>query len=370
MKFNKLGSIATAAVLAGTMGLMPVTALALTGPANYGTSQKIEKTYNYGRTPYAPTDFQFKLEYNKDKTTKVGSNTPETPSLKNPQDSTVSVTAIDANTNDKVYTSYGEVYLSALVDKWNFTAPGMYTFTLSEVNDHNPNVSYDTTTYDVRVDVVWNDNHTQPVVNNYAVFAVTNGTPATTKSANATFTNGSTAASGDLEVSKTVAGTAANTNDYFMYTLELTNESKVSGSYSVVKGDSTVATLNADNGYTATFYLKSGEHVSIAGLPKGVEFKVTEDTHVVNDTQTGVTADDNDYDERNTVNGKTSANGTVATGTLADAGTTVAYTNSKGFAPDTGITSNTLPFAVGGFAVVVAGGALIVSRRRRAGEDF
>ena len=364
MKFNKLGSIATAAVLAGTMGLMPVTALALTGPANYGTSQKIEKTYNYGRTPYAATTFQFKLDP-KGEPTKVGSNEPGTASLKNPRDSTVSVTATD---DDNDGTSNGEVALSELVDKWNFTAPGMYTFTLSEVNDHNPNVSYDTTTYDVRVDVVWNDNHTQPVVNNYAVFAVTNGTPATTKSANATFTNGSTAASGDLEVSKTVAGTAANTNDYFMYTLELTNKSQVSGSYSVVKDGSTVATLDADS--PATFYLKSGEHVSIAGLPKGVEFKVTEDTHVVNDTQTGVTADDNDYDERNTVNGKTSANGTVATGTLADAGTTVAYTNSKGFAPDTGITSNTLPFAVGGFAVVVAGGALIVSRRRRAGEDF
>lgn len=368
MKFNKLGSIAAAAVLAGTMGLMPVTALAKKGPDNYGKSQKIEKTYNYGRTPYAPTDFQFKLEYNKDKTTKVGSNTPETPSLKNPQDSTVSVTAIDANTNDKVYTSYGEVYLSALVDKWNFTAPGMYTFTLSEVNDHNPNVSYDTTTYDVRVDVVWNDNHTAAVVKNYAVFAVTDGTPSTTKSADAMFTNGSTAASGDLKVSKTVAGTAANTNDYFKYTLELTKESQVSGSYSVVKNGSTVATLDADN--PATFYLKSGEQVSVAGLPEGVEFKVTEDTHYVNADQTDVTTDDNGYNERNTVNGKTSAIGTVATGTLADTGTTVAYTNSKGFAPATGITSNTLPFAVGGFAVVVAGGALIVSRRRRAGEDF
>lgn len=368
MKFNKLGSIATAAVLAGTMGLMPVTALASKGPDNYGTSQKIEKTYNYGRTPYAPTDFQFKLEYQG--ATQVGSNGTVPPTLKNPQDSTVSVTATDADTNDKDYTSYGEVYLSELVNKWNFTAPGMYTFTLSEVNDHNPNVSYDTTTYDVRVDVVWNDNHTEAVVNNYAVFAVTDGKPATTKSADATFTNGSTAASGDLEVSKTVAGTAANTNDYFMYTLELTNKSQVSGSYYVVKDGNTVASLNARNNYTATFYLKSGEHVSVAGLPKDVDFTVTEDTHVVNADQTGVTTDDNGYDERNTVNDKTSANGTVATGTLADAGTKVAYTNSKGFVPDTGITSNTLPFAVGGFAVVVAGGALIVSRRRRAGEDF
>ena len=131
MKFNKLGSIATAAVLAGTMGLMPVTALAL-----------IEKTYNYGRTPYAATTFQFKLDP-KGEPTKVGSNEPGTASLKNPRDSTVSVTATD---DDNDGTSNGEVALSELVDKWNFTAPGMYTFTLSEVNDHNPNVSYDTTT--------------------------------------------------------------------------------------------------------------------------------------------------------------------------------------------------------------------------------
>lgn len=373
MKFNKLGSIATAAVLAGTMGLMPVAALADdaagTTPAHYGTSQKIEKTYNYGNTPYAPTDFQFQLDYKN--ATQVGSNATADPTLKNSQDSTVSITATDAD-NDG--TSTGEVALSSLVDKWNFTAPGEYTFTLSEVNGHNPNVSYDTNTYEVRVDVVWADNtYTAVKVNGYAVFAVTNGTPASTKSENATFTNGSNAASGNLVVSKTVAGTAANTNDYFKYTLQLTDPTQVSGTYSVVKNGQVIATLESDKDYTATFYLKNGEQVSVTGLPKNVSYKVTEGTNVV-------TAANGNYTDTNTDNGYTEkvqngssaaiVEGTEATGNLPNDGVTVAYTNEKGFAPTTGITANTLPFAVGGIAVVVAGGALIISRRRRAGEDF
>ena len=65
MKFTtkKFGSIATAAVLAGTMAFMPMTAIATESdtPANYGTSQTIEKTYNYGNTPLAAQDFTFKL---------------------------------------------------------------------------------------------------------------------------------------------------------------------------------------------------------------------------------------------------------------------------------------------------------------------
>jgi len=373
MKFNKLGSIATAAVLAGTMGLMPVAALAddaaATTPENYGTSQRIEKTYNYGNTPYAPTDFQFQLSY--ESAAKVGSNETATPTLKDGQDGKVTVSATDATPDNDDHTSTGSVDLKSLVDEYTFTAPGKYTFTLSEVNGGNPNVSYDTNTYEVRVDVVWNADYTMPVVNGYAVFAVNNGTAAKTKSENATFTNGSNAASGNLVVSKTVAGTAANTNDYFKYTLQLTDHTQVSGTYSVVKDGQVIATLSPGS-YTATFYLKSGEQVSVTGLPKNVSYQVTEGTTVVtpgNGTYTDTTTD-NGYTENVKIGSADSVASTVATGTLPDNGVTVAYTNEKGFAPTTGITANTLPFAVGGIAVVVAGGALIISRRRRAGEDF
>lgn len=378
MKLDTLGSIATAAVLAGTMGLAPVVALAeqasSTSPANYGTNQKIVMNYAYGNTPYAATPFEFELDYDGGAVA-VNGNQTAAPTKKSDQDGKVTVTVKDETPADDNHTSTGSVSLSSLVDEYVFTAPGEYTFTLKEVGGTDKNVSYDEGTYKVRVDVVWDDVQAGTVkVNNYAVFAVKNGQPEDTKSENATFNNGSNAAEGDLVVSKKVAGTAANKGDYFKYTLELTNPSQVSGTYFVVKGGKTVDTLSPEK-RTATFYLKNGEQVSVTGLPKGVSYKVTEGTNVVDavDAENGKYSDksvDNDYNESYQIGDADKRTGTEAEGDLPERGVEIAYTNEKGFAPATGITSNTLPFAVGGLAVVVAGGALIISRRRRAGESF
>lgn len=49
---------------------------------------------------------------------------------------------------------------------------------------------------------------------------------------------------------------------------------------------------------------------------------------------------------------------------------TVAFTNNKGFKSQTGITMNTLPFVAVGVVAVAGGAALVISRRRHAGEDF
>ena len=143
----------------------------------------------------------------------------------------------------------------------------------------------------------------------------------------------------------------------------------------IVKNGETVATLNSDNSYTATFYLKSGESVSVTGLPKGAAYQVTEGTKVVTDTNgTQSVADDaadNGYTETYKQNDATDyTTGTVATGTVQDTTTTVDYKNDKGFATNTGITMNTLPFVVVATVAVAGGAALVISRRRHAGEDF
>lgn len=366
MKFTKIGSIATAAVLAGTMGLMPMTAIAST-VATYGTSQSIEKTYNYGNTPYAATYFDFSLTYD-NVATKVGSNATATPTLKSGMDGVATVQVTDSTPTDATHTSTGSIKLSELVDEYIFTAPGEYEFTLAETNTTNPNVEYSKENYKVIVDVVWDTtdaSYKTVKVNGYQIKS------GTEKVANATFTNGSRAATGEFKVSKTVSGTAANTNDYFMYTLKLTDPRQVSGSYSVVDKDGkTVAALDSDDKYTATFYLKSGEYVTVTGLNADVDYTVTEDTHVVNDAKNGVTSEDNNYDESNTINNTKSDKGTIATGKVMSNGTDIEFTNTKGFSAPTGITMNTIPFIAGGVAVIAAGGALIISRRRHAGEDF
>jgi pilin isopeptide linkage protein/LPXTG-motif cell wall-anchored protein len=373
MKFStkKFGSIATAAVLAGTMAFMPMTALAADSDAttNYGTNQTIEKVYSYGNTPLAAQDFTFSLVYKK--ADKVGTNDTAEPTKKDGQDgkATITTPASDDTPNDKQVSNSAN--LIDLVNEYKFTKPGEYTFELSEKAGTNPNISYDKDTkYTVRVDVVWDDINAGTVkINGIALLA--NGQ----KTDKATFTNNSNAASGDFTVSKKVSGTAANTNDYFKYTLQLTNPSQVSGSYEVMQDGASVATLDAENSYTATFYLKSGESVSVTGLPKGTAYTVTEGTKVVSVDENGNKsvaddAADNGYDEKYTVNSGDQQTGTEETGTVQDNTTSVAFENEKGFIPQTGITMNTLPFAVVATVAVAGGAALVISRRRHAGEDF
>lgn len=377
MKFStkKFGSIATAAVLAGTMAFMPVAAIAddATGtPEHYGTDQTIEKVYNYGNTPLALQNFTFSLTY--DSAQPVGTNTPEKPNKIAGKDGKVNITtpAIDDSPEDQTVSNTAT--LKELVDQYQFTTPGEYTFTLSEDPTHNPNIDDSKDTYTVRVDVVWDDINAHTVKINGMYLYTAKGE----KTDKAGFTNKSNAASDPLKVEKKVSGTAANLNDYFQYTLKLTHpEGQVSGTYNIVnQNGTTVATLSPDSPdvYTATFYLKSGDYVTVTGLPVGTAYTVTESNKVVtgSDGNQSVAADAalNGYTASNTVDGKTSDDGLVATNNIKKTGNQVEYSNTKGFIPGTGITMNTLPFAAVGVVAVAGGAALVISRRRHAGEDF
>ncbi len=377
---KKFGSIATAAVLAGTMAFMPVAAIAddATGtPEHYGTSQTIEKDYNYGNTPLVAQDFTFSLTYNPNdpnSAKQVGTNSTARPTLQTGKNGKITITtpASDSTPDDKKVSNTAP--LKDLVDQYQFTMPGEYTFELSEDAGTNPNISYDTNTkYTVQVNVVWDEDNVGKTVHIDGIFLK----DANGKTDKATFKNNSNAASDPLKVEKSVSGTAANLNDYFQYTLKLTKPSQVSGTYNIVnQNGTTVATLSPDSPdvYTATFYLKSGDYVTVTGLPVGTDYTVTESNKVVtgSDGSQSVAADaePNGYTASNTVDGKTSDDGLVATGNIKKTGNQVEYSNTKGFIPGTGITMNTLPFAVVATVAVAGGAALVISRRRHAGEDF
>lgn len=156
-------------------------------------------------------------------------------------------------------------------------------------------------------------------------------------------------ANDSLTVSKKVAGTAANTQDEFSYTLKIEG---AQGSYDYVL-DGAAGTFDAKD--ALTFKLKHGQSIEIKNLPEGATYTVTEA--------------DTAYNENFAVDGGKAQAGAVATGTIHN-GSAVAYTNEKGFAPATGINSDTLPFVFGGLVVVAGAGALLISRKRRASEEF
>lgn len=234
-----------------------------------------------------------------------------------------------------------------LFEGYDFTAPGTYNFTVQEIAGSNPNIVYDGTLYNVEVVVSMPDNYPEsktPVIREIKAKAAT-GDKA--KADNAAFAN-TAKAHHSLTVSKKVAGTAANTDDVFHYTLHINN---AQGSYDYVLNGA-AGTFDVKDGLS--FDLKHGQSIEIKNLPEGATYTVTEDNTA--------------YTEKNVADGV--AGGAQAEGTIQAKDSTVAYTNEKGFAPATGVNSDTMPFVFGGLVVVAGAGALLISRKRRASEEF
>lgn len=229
---------------------------------------------------------------------------------------------------------------------YDFTAPGTYNFTVKEIAGSNPNIVYDGTVYNVEVVVSMPDDYPAsdtPVIKEIKA-KVANGD----KADKAAFAN-TAKANDSLKVFKKVAGTAANTQDEFSYTLKIEG---AQGSYDYVL-NGVAGTFDAKD--TLTFNMKHGQSIEIKNLPEGATYTVTEA--------------DTDYTENFVVDGGQAQVGKVATGTIHK-DSTVVYTNEKGFAPATGVNSDTMPFVFGGLVVVAGAGALLISRKRRASEEF
>lgn len=232
-----------------------------------------------------------------------------------------------------------------LFEGYNFETPGVYKFSLTEVAGTNPNIDYATNSYTVEVSVAMPDNYptdTTPVIKKIQVNDGAN------KADKAAFAN-TAKANDSLKVFKKVAGTAANTQDEFSYTLKIEG---AQGSYDYVL-NGVAGTFDAKD--TLTFKMKHDQSIEIKNLPEGATYTVTEA--------------DTDYTESFAVDGGQAQAGKVATGTIHK-DSTVVYTNEKGFAPATGVNSDTMPFVFGGLVVVAGAGALLISRKRRASEEF
>lgn len=370
---KKFGSIATAAVLAGTMAFMPATALAAQVSSNdTGAATQITKTWEVpSPAQYSASEaFTFELTYNKDKVEKVNGIDTAIPT-KDGSDFTTSnlvMNASDFEANGTTYTA--EKTLADALSGVEFSKPGKYYFTLTEVPGTNQNIVYNPTgvSYTVRVNVVWHTDETGVPTTTAQIDSVQLlNAAATDKAGTAAFTN--TDPNGNLTVSKTVKGAAANTNDEFSFKAELKdkNGTALAGSYKYTKTDASGKTTTGTYKSDDVFTLKSGETYKIENLPQGATYTVTE-TDAKNYDSTDV-ADEDDTTAANVEKGAgiPTGKGSISADGQND---TVDFTNNKGFAAGTGITMNTLPFVAVGVVAVAGGAALVISRRRHAGEDF
>lgn len=253
----------------------------------------------------------------------------------------------------------GTVSQKDLFAGFDFVTPGKYHFVVTENTGSNANIVYSRASYLVTVNVK-SALDAQGVPTgageiDSVVFQQTKNDAGTAvageeKADSAAFANGAKD-NANLDVTKKVAGTAANTNDEFTFTVQLEG---VTGEYTVVLPDGTTATTT-NQAWTGK--LKHGQTVEIKNLPVGAKYTVSEA--------------DTDYNESYVVNGGASTEG-LSTGEqeVAKSGNNVTFSNEKGFIPQTGITANTLPFAAGAVVVVAGAGALAITRKRRASEEF
>lgn len=258
-------------------------------------------------------------------------------------------------------TSSKTITRTDLFKDWDFALPGVYTFTITENpltgEDANANVKIDKdTSFTANVNVVWDTNKDgtlkldkdgKPIAKVESAGVIVEG-----KKGQATFNN-TPADNSNVTVTKQVKGAFADTNKDFSYTLKLTGP--FTGSYQVMKNGVEAAKTNTNG--EATFTLKNGETATIENLPLGVTYTITE-------------TDEANYDETNTVNGKNSKDGLVATGTVKAYDDAVVFTNTSNGVPSTGVIVNTIPYIAAGGVAVAGAVTLVISRNRRQHEDF
>lgn len=162
-----------------------------------------------------------------------------------------------------------------------------------------------------------------------------------------------TYSAGSLSVTKNVAGNLGDREKYFAITVTLTGEAgktyadsyPVTGGSKLVDGAADAAAATISVGTPATFYLKHGETLTIANLPYGVTYTVTEADYSSEDyTQKIVFSDD-------------------ANKKIDSASDTVDVTNTKGTTVDTGVVLDSLPYVLL-IAVAVVGVVAFTAKKR------
>ena len=223
-----------------------------------------------------------------------------------------------------------------------YTNVGVYEYTLKEVAGTTAGVTYYGDNITLKVTVI---NDTEGNLRIAAVHAESeNNALEAGKTKKDNFPN--TYSAGTLKVSKTVTGNLGDKDKYFEFKVTLTGETdKTYGeTYTVTGGSNTANPATIKIGEETTFQLKHGDIISIANLPYGVSYTVTE------------TAADG-YTTTKTGN----------TGSINAAEQTAAFTNKKDGTIDMGVMLDSMPYVLV-LAVVGAAVIALIAKKRRA-ED-
>jgi len=214
-----------------------------------------------------------------------------------------------------------------------YTSVGVYEYTLKEITGTTAGVTYHNGNIILKVTVI------QTEGGRLRVAAVHTEEAGGEK--NDTFTN--TYSAGTLSVKKEVTGNLGDQDKYFTFKVKLEGEKgkTYAKSYAVTGSSYGGNPQSVKVGEEATFRLKHDDTISIANLPYGVKYTVTEEE----------------------ADGYTTTK-TGDAGSIGSPHSTASFTNDKTGSVDTGIHLDSLPYILVLAAVAAAVAVLIVRRRR------
>lgn len=241
--------------------------------------------------------------------------------------------------------------VSVALSEVEWPSVGIYTYDVQQVAGSTAGVTYSDVTAKLKVTVARDDATGEYYTAFVTLSLADDDKDGQTDTKTANFENVYSA--GSLSVTKNVTGNLGDREKYFAITVTLTGEAgkTYADSYTVTGGskledgvaDAAAAAISV--GTPETFYLKHGETLTIANLPYGVTYTVTEADY----TTEGYDDEVITYDDTNKK--------------IDSAADTVTITNNKGTTVDTGVVLDSLPYILL-IAVAVVGVVAFTAKKR------
>lgn len=240
----------------------------------------------------------------------------------------------------------------------NYTAPGVYEYTLKETVGSNAGVTYRDSNKTIKLVVTVVSDDAGKLYRYAAVHTEESGDKSDE------FTDNTYSANA-LTVKKEVKGNGADRSKYFDFTIKLTGEQgkTYAEKYTITAGSGVDTTKSATSisvdGDAVHVWLQNNGTVTIANLPAGVRWEVTEVGAALDAESSKVM--NGEYE----VTVPADANGTVSVAENAD--NDVVFTNKSTVNVDTGVILDNAPYIL--MLAVVAGGAMTLVIKKRREEE-
>lgn len=240
----------------------------------------------------------------------------------------------------------------------NYTAPGVYEYTLKETVGSNAGVTYRDSNKTIKLVVTVVSDDAGTLYRYAAVHTEESGDKSDE------FTDNTYSANA-LTVKKEVKGNGADRSKYFDFTIKLTGEQgkTYAEKYTITAGSGVDTTKSATSisvdGDAVHVWLQNNGTVTIANLPAGVRWEVTEVGAALDAESSKVM--NGEYE----VTVPADANGTVSVAENAD--NDVVFTNKSTVNVDTGVILDNAPYIL--MLAVVAGAAMTLVIKKRREEE-